>query len=330
MLRLVLLGTLSTSLLVSTFAYCLSASPPWHIIDFGTERRDYNNSLSKFGVHACLHNVCACARVPLPLLRRINPQDSTQDWDINSTTSARANTAQSISQPSAAIDLDDKDPTALNNPSPTIPTLGAEETATVINPLQTALQLFGFEHGGVPRALTILDSANNVMLIARPRDFLNAAVTGLAGDYLLPQKFTVGTGDNKQTFRARETLHWEVRWDHDERHGRGPHVNAQFGTRPLSKFAYYLHESKYIQIPPEIPAEWKKETSNQMFQRLSNKVKYPMNHNAGKTTPAFRKRAIMPNNDIDPVINEQCRLDTINVLKEYFKAVAAGTADIWP
>lgn len=163
------------------------------------------------------------------------------------------------------------------------------------------------------------------MLIVCPRDFLNAAVTGLAGDYLLPQKFTVGTGDNKQTFRARETLHWEVRWDHDERHGRGPHVNAQFGTRPLSKFAYYLHESKYIQIPPEIPAEWKKATSNQMFQRLSNKVKYPMNHNAGKTTPAFRKRAIMPNNDIDPVINEQCRLDTINVLKEYFKAVATGT-----
>ena len=77
-----------------------------------------------------------------------------------------------------------------------------EEFTLSNNPLKTALNLFGTDKTGIVFASNALDGAEEIILNKFPADRQNAYVTGLTGHYKLPQKLTVGTGDNQQTFQS--------------------------------------------------------------------------------------------------------------------------------
>lgn len=102
-------------------------------------------------------------------------------------------------------------------------------------------------------------------------------MTGLEGHYTVIQKMIVGTEANQQTFQSGTRLFWRIRWDFDLQ--KGPHVNAQFGTNPSSKFAYQLDSSRF-----EIDA---KKTIEKIVKDLNKQCKYDMGLNTAKDNPTW-------------------------------------------
>ncbi len=132
----------------------------------------------------------------------------------------------------------------------------------------------------------------------------NAYITGLTGHYKLPQKVTIGTQDNQQTFKSGEDLFWRVRWDFDP--VKGPHVNVQFGKQPSSKFAYKLDQSQWTRTGNE--DTWAKKTMAKISKDLNSRLDYDGGDNDGKSEPTFK----------------QGKQQAIEDLKNYFKSVAEG------
>lgn len=123
----------------------------------------------------------------------------------------------------------------------------------------------------------------------------------LEGHFKLPNKVTIGTGDNQQTFQANENLFWRVRWDFDPT--KGPHVNAQFGTKPSSKFAFRLDPSKFTNGDPGA-------SMGKVAQDKNKLVQYSKADNDRKSEPNFDKAG-----GKDKVIEN---------LKTAWKAIAEG------
>lgn len=180
-----------------------------------------------------------------------------------------------------------------------------EEISTTTNALKEAFNLFGFDKSGKSRATNALDGAEEIICNRFPKGLQNAYITGLTGHYKLPEKLTVGTGKNQQNFRSGENLFWRVRWDYDLK--KGPHVNAQFGTNPSSKFAFKVDKSQWTKNG-DVEGNWPKQTMNKIIQDLNSKVGYSQADNMGKDEPKF------------PHGKDQAIQD----LKNYFKSVAEG------
>lgn len=178
----------------------------------------------------------------------------------------------------------------------------AEEIITSTNPLEDALGNFGKDNQGNNLASAAIDTADGILTNKFPQGRQNAYVTGLEGNYTLPQKTTIGTGDNQQTFQSGERLFWRIRWDFDPQ--KGPHVNGHFGTKPPSKFAYSLDSSRW----PEQGDNGAKKAMNRIVKDMNSKVKYEQTTNEGKNQPTW------------DTIEKQA----IEDLKNYFKAVANG------
>jgi hypothetical protein len=181
----------------------------------------------------------------------------------------------------------------------------SEETRTVTHPLEEALNLFGLDNDGTKVALAALDSATNLLTNKFPQGQENAYVTGLMGYIVLPKSLTIGTGDNRQTFRRSFNMRWEVRWDYDRT--RGPHVNAAFGDHPASKFAFILDEAQYVRTGDD-PNQWPGRTMQAIVQSLNEIAGYPGAKNLGKTVLIFKNS----------------REDTTDRLKSYFRGLITG------
>ncbi|CAD6579893.1 MAG: hypothetical protein ASARMPRED_009287 [Alectoria sarmentosa] len=182
----------------------------------------------------------------------------------------------------------------------------AEELTTSTNPLKDAFNAFGFDKSGNSLASGALDSAEIIITNKFPEDLQNAYVTGLNGHYTLPQKLTVGTGDNTNTFASGQSIYWQVRWDYDPE--KGPHVNAQFGSTKSTKFAYQLARSQF-QIPTNPENSAAKYTMSKIMKDLNSKAKYDLTVNMGKQGE--------PNYDL-----AGGKQNALNNLKEAWKAVA--------
>lgn len=178
----------------------------------------------------------------------------------------------------------------------------AEEIITSTNPLKDALGNFGKDNQGNNLASAAIDTADGILTNKFPQGRQNAYVTGLEGHYTLPQKTTIGTGDNQQTFQSGERLFWRIRWDFDPQ--KGPHVNGHFGTKPPSKFAYSLDSSRW----PEQGDNGAKKAMNRIVKDMNSKVKYEQTTNEGKNQPTW----------------DTTEKQAIEDLKNYFKAVANG------
>lgn len=183
-----------------------------------------------------------------------------------------------------------------------------EESIISTNPLKDAFNAFGSDRSGNSLASAALDGAENILTNKFPRQLANAYVTGLNGHYTLPQKLTVGTGDNTNTFGSGQRVFWQVRWDYDP--VKGPHVNAQFDS---SKFAYQLASSQF-QTPkkpnPEIENQAAKVTMAKITDDMNTMAKYSKENNMAKQEPDFQEAG-----------GEQ---NAISNLKEAWKAIANG------
>ena len=179
-----------------------------------------------------------------------------------------------------------------------------EEYTFSNNSLRTALELFGTDKRGNGLASNALDGAEEIIPNKFPADLQNAYVTSLTGHYKLPKKLTVGTGENKQTFESGQKIFWRVRWDFDP--VKGPHVNAQIGGKPSSKFAFLLDESEYDQSHDD-PSKWPGKIMNKITKNLNEKIGYLWRKNTGKDGPEFPRG----------------KAQSIEDLKNYFKSVAA-------
>jgi len=147
------------------------------------------------------------------------------------------------------------------------------------NPLEDTFNALSTDKSGNSLADRALDGTEFI-LNRFPKDKPNAFVTGLTGQYKLPNKLKVGTGDNQQTFPANQNLFWRVRWDFDLI--KGPHANAQFGTKPSSTFAFKLDPSKFTNGDTTGG-----KTMNQIAVDMNSKAQYSYNDNAGKSEPNF-------------------------------------------
>lgn len=176
-----------------------------------------------------------------------------------------------------------------------------EEQFTSANPLKDALNNFGKDKQGNGLASTALDTAEGILTNKFPAGKQNAYVTGLEGHYTLTQKLTVGTGDNQQTFASGTRLFWRVRWDYDP--AKGPHVNAQFGTKSSTKFAYQLDSSKFTDPVPG-------KTMNGIMQNLNKQCNYNTAINLGKDQPTWDSTEHQALEDLKKyfksVVNEPC------------------------
>ncbi|KAK0517182.1 hypothetical protein JMJ35_000337 [Cladonia borealis] len=157
-----------------------------------------------------------------------------------------------------------------------------EECTFSNNPLRTALELFGTDKKGKCLASNALNGAEEIILNKFPADLQNAHMTGLTGHYKLPQKLTVGTGENQQTFESGQNIFWRVRWDFDP--VKGPHVNAQIGGKPSSKFAFQSDQSEFDQSDDN-SSNWPRKTMWKIAKGLNKKVGYSWRSNAGKDGP---------------------------------------------
>ncbi|MCJ1470888.1 DENN domain-containing protein 5A [Pseudocyphellaria aurata] len=187
----------------------------------------------------------------------------------------------------------------------------AEEAITSTNPLKDALSNFGIDKQGSNLAIAAIDSAEGILTNKFPDDKPNAYVTGLEGHYMLTKKTVIGTGINQQTFQSRNPLFWRIRWDFEPdqfdkkgklvKVGKGPHVNAQFGKNPSSKFAYQLDSSKF-------PDGNGKKAMNNIAKTLNKQCKYDMATNFGKEEPTW----------------DTTKQQAIEDLKEFFKQTVNG------
>lgn len=93
----------------------------------------------------------------------------------------------------------------------------------------------------------------------------------------------MGTGDNANVFNAGERIYWQVRWDFDPT--KGPHVNAQFGSGPSTKFAYQLDKSQFVtprNVDPNDANQAAKLTMKKLTNDMNEKANYNQAANAGK------------------------------------------------
>ena len=95
-----------------------------------------------------------------------------------------------------------------------------------------------------------------------------------------------------------------MRFDFDP--NKGPHVNAQFGKGPSSKFAYQLDESKWPDGPNKL-ARMPKATVN-TINELNDACNYDMVLNIGKSTPTW----------------DTTEDDALQKLKDYYKNAVSG------
>ncbi|KAL8773087.1 MAG: hypothetical protein Q9194_004423 [Teloschistes cf. exilis] len=177
-----------------------------------------------------------------------------------------------------------------------------EETLTSTNPLKDALNNFGTDGDGNNLANAALDTSEGILTNKFPKTIPNAYITGLEGHYTLTQKMTIGTGDNQQLFTSGTKIFWRVRWDYDDT--KGPHVNAQFGSNPSSKFAYSLDSSRF----PEQTENGGKKAMQEVAKNLNKQCKYSSANNAGKDKPTW----------------DTTEQQAIEDLKNYFKSVVNG------
>ncbi|KAI9655266.1 MAG: hypothetical protein M1829_000679 [Trizodia sp. TS-e1964] len=190
--------------------------------------------------------------------------------------------------------------------------LSAEEIVESMNPLKEALANFGADKNGNSFAGAAMDTANHILLNKFPKDKANTYVTGLESIYTLTKKIYIGTGRNQKFFDSGTRLYWKVRWDYDE--GKGPHVNAQFGKNPSSKFTYKLDPKKWPKVDSDgteedIERARKRARRMAMVKIMSNlnaKVK-----NNGKINQSKPKKTW-----------KTSEKDAVRDLKEYFKQVA--------
>ena len=170
-----------------------------------------------------------------------------------------------------------------------------EELLPSTNPLKDA-----FTNFGVDNIEAAINSATGIQTNKFPAEWLHAYVTGLIGHFELPAKLTIGTGDNKQVFKRGDRVYWNVRWDYDP--VKGPHVNAQFGSKDSSKFAYQLDKEKW----QDGDSDKGKKTMQQVIQNLNKAVKYNGNLNRLK----------------DKITWDSTEEQAIKDLKDFFKAEA--------
>lgn len=136
-------------------------------------------------------------------------------------------------------------------------------------------------------------------------------MTGLTGNWTLPQRYTLGEGDEKWTFPRGYELLWTVRWDFDPRLQNGLHVNTQFGrSRPqLVKYSWTLL--------PTSPQYSTKGPVGTRQERTYNELQYRLNKFVGYE----------PLENLDPgaerVFPEGERL-ALEAIKYYFRRVAVG------
>ena len=149
----------------------------------------------------------------------------------------------------------------------------AEDQVVSINPLKDALSNFGTDGKGNSFASAAIDSAQQISTNKLPANLINSYVTGLIGWYTVTQKTVIGTGTNAQTFPRGMNVYWNIRWDYDK--DKGPHVNAQFGSKKSVKIAYTLDQSKYDKDA--------KTTMANKVNELNQACKYSQAKNAGKT-----------------------------------------------
>lgn len=208
----------------------------------------------------------------------------------------------------------------------------AEEASFSTNPLKEAFAVFGKDKQGNSLASQALDSAQETTRNIFPKGSENAYVTGLKGTWTPPQKITVGSGDNLQTFESGKPLQWTIRWDYDTglkngkptgQAAKGPHVNVAIGKQPQSKFAVQLDPQEMAQYnngnPPD-PNEIGPETpSNAARQRAMRQVSNQLNQQVGWDEGANRGKA-----DDSIKWPGGSPEDTLNTLKNYFKQVASG------
>ena len=166
-----------------------------------------------------------------------------------------------------------------------------EEQIVFTHPLKDAFAAF---NGKKHNANKAIDSGDSILTNKFPKALQNAYVTGLQGYYILPEKITVGQGDNAQTFPSNTRLFWRIRWEFDQENG--PHVNAQFGSHPSSKFAYLLDSTKIVVN--------QKATMNSIARGLNRATSYQANDSVGKDIPIWE-------------FGEEKALED---LKDYFKA----------
>ena len=173
-----------------------------------------------------------------------------------------------------------------------------EEALNSNNPLKDALNNFG------DQASAAIDSTEGIMTNKLPPKFQNGYVSGLKGHYTPTKTFSVGTGDNAQTFRSGQSIYWEVRFDFDP--DKGPHVNAQFGKKPSSKFAYQLDQSKWPDGTDDLKRMQKAMVNT--INELNDACNYDRGLNMGKSTPTW----------------DTTEDDAMQKLKDYYKNAMSG------
>ena len=87
---------------------------------------------------------------------------------------------------------------------------------------------------------------------------------------------------------------------------KGPHVNAAFGSKPSSKFAYQLDQSKWPNGPNDLAR-----MQNAMVKTINDvndTCNYDMDLNIGKSTPTWATT----------------EHDAMQKLKDYYKNAVSG------
>ena len=95
-----------------------------------------------------------------------------------------------------------------------------------------------------------------------------------------------------------------MRFDFDKI--KGPHVNAQFGKGPSSKFAYQLDQSKWPDGPDDLKRMQKAMLNT--INEVNDACNYNRNTNIGKSTPTW----------------DTTEDDAMQKLKDYYKNAVNG------
>ena len=109
---------------------------------------------------------------------------------------------------------------------------------------------------------------------------------------------------NAQTSKSGQSIYWEVRFDFDP--VKGPHVNAAFGSKPLSKFAYQLDQSKWPNGPNDLARMQKAMVKT--INDVNDTCNYDRGLNMGKSTPTW----------------DTTEDDAMQKLKDYYKNALSG------
>ena len=175
-----------------------------------------------------------------------------------------------------------------------------EQMLTSVDPLKTALGLFGADKGGSAYASGALDSADTLLLNKFPAAKMNAYITGMSGKWTTPTKISIGG----TTFAKGANVPYVVRWDYDPI--KGPHVNFAIGKGDQqTKFAV---QQDMKSLPANTtPAQFMQQTVQNLNQQAGG---YDTKLNIGKSTPTFP--------------NGQTAEETLSNLRSYFQSVSSG------